>query len=299
MTLLSSLGLSFHCYADDTQLYIPCTSTTYLQNIEFLQNSYKFISNWLADNFLKLNHDKTEVILIGTPHSVSKCKLSADSLILENSKISFSTTVKNLGVIFDESLSFLPHIKKCRKNCFILLRNLSILRPYFSRSSLESIINTLITSKIDYCNSLFSSLPTSTIGLLQSIQNYAARLLFRSHVHSHVTPLLFELHWLPVAHRISFKILIITFKVVHYSIPLYLVSHITLKTNPRNLRNHDALLLEIPRSRSSRMGDRSFSFIAPKLWNPLPFNIRNSSSVKSFKKSLKTYFFTTHYHSFL
>ena len=289
---LSSLGVSFSCYTDDTQLYIPCTSSDFLINIEFLHTIHLTISNWLSDNFLKLNHSKTEVTLIGTPKSVAKCKNLSGSITLGTSDFDWLPTVKNLGVLFDESLSFLPHIKNCRKNCFFLLRNVSHLRSYFDRPSFEIIINSLITSKLDYCNSLFSRLPVNSISLLQSIQNYAARLILKRQRYTSITPLLIELHWLPISDRINFKTLLITYKLVHHSTPSYLASKIKLRSPTRPLRNHDNLLLEIPRSNSARMGDRAFSTCAPKLWNSLPFHIRNSPSVSIFKKSLKTHLFS-------
>ena len=189
----------------------------------------------------------------------------ATSINLENNEIQFSSTVKNLGVIFDESLSFLQHIKACRKTSFYTLKNLSHLRSYFNRSNFETLIHAFITSKLDYCNSLFTSLPATTIQLLKSIQNYSARLILHRGLYSHATPLLFELHWLPVEDRITFKTLLITYKVVHHSVPVYLVSQLKFKTNPRNLRHHDHLLLEIPRSHSARMGDRALFNCAPKL----------------------------------
>ena len=112
LVLLSSLGISFHCYADDTQIYIPCTSSNFLTNIEFLQSVQHTIQSWLAANFLKLNNSKTEVMLIGTPHSVAQCKTLTNSITLQNTKFNWLPTVKNLGIIFDESLSFLPYTKK-------------------------------------------------------------------------------------------------------------------------------------------------------------------------------------------
>ena len=296
LVLLSSLGVSFHCYADDTQLYIPCTSSNFLSKIEFLQTVHHTIHDWLSTNFLKLNNSKTEVMLIGTPHSVAQCKILSNSITFNNSNFDWLPTVKNLGVIFDESLSFLPHIKNCRKTCFFLLRNLTHLRPYFNRASFEIIINSLITSRLDYCNSLFSGLPASSLSLLQSIQNYAARLICRRQRRTPITPILCELHWLPVSDRIKFKLLLTTYKLVHQSGPDYLLSQITFKPS-RHLRNHDNLLLEVPRSKSARMGDRAFSTAAPQLWNSLPYRIRNSSSILTFKKSLKTHLFSSRYSS--
>ena len=216
-----------------------------------MENVYNIIYKWLSDNFHKLNPSKSKVILIGTPSpSNSDCENIATTINLGNTDINFSSSVKNLGVILDESLSFVPHIKNCRKNSFLTLKNLRHIRNHFSRSSFESIIHAFITSKLDYCNSLFTNLPATTTKQLQSIQNYAARLILRRGLYSHVTPLLFELHWLPVCDRITLKPLLITFKVVPHSEPQYIVSQLKLRIPARNLRNQDHLLVEISRSHS-------------------------------------------------
>lgn len=297
LVLLSDLGVSFHCYADDTQLYIPCSHPNFSDSIEYVRYIYKSISEWLSNNYLKLNDDKTDVILIGNPTAISHCKRSSSSIELGSHIINFSPTIKNLGVLFDESLSFTSHIKECRKSSFFLLWNLKRLRNYFDQSSFETIIHAFITSKLDYCNSLFMNLPSSTINRLQSIQNFAARLVLRKGKFCHITPLLKQLHWLPVRDRIVFKILLLTFKTIHSSEPAYLRFLLEFKTFTRSLRDQDQLLLEIPRSHSARMGDRAFSIAAPTLWNQLPLNIRAATSVHSFKSLLKTYLFSRRYSS--
>ena len=97
---------------------------------------------------------------------------------------------------------------------------------------------------------------------------------------------------MPVAKRIDFKTLLITYKAVHFSAPTYLASQLKFKTTVRDFRHYDNLLLEEPRSHSTKMGDRSFSIYAPKLWNQIPYNIRSSSSTDIFKNQLKTYMFS-------
>ena len=136
----------------------------------------------------------------------------------------------------------------------------------------------------------FSNLPAYSLQLLQTIQSYAARLIFQRTLSARTTPLLINLHWLPVAKRIDFKILLLTYKAVHFSQPPYLASLLVFKSNPRKLRHHDPLLLTTPNHRILQ-GQRSFSVYAPKLWNSVPFNIRNASSVATFKKLLKTHLF--------
>lgn len=291
LVLLTKLGVSFHCYADDTQLYIPCTAANFSNSMASIKLVYESISNWLSNNSLKLNDSKSEIILIGSPATVSLCKATATSMKLGSSEINFSPTVKNLGVLFDESLSFTAHVQQCRKSSFFMLKNLARIRNHFDQTSFESLVHAFISSRLDYCNSLFINLPSSTINRLQSIQNFAARLVLRQGRFCHITPLLRQLHWLPVKDRIVFKTLLLTFKAIHFSQPAYLKSHLTRKIHSRSLRDQDHLQLEVPISHSARMGDRAFAIAAPSLWNALPFKLRNASSVNAFKSLLKTHLF--------
>ena len=292
LILLTRLGIKYHIYADDTQIYISCLSGNFILTIETIKLIYLHISNWVSDNFLKLNDSKSQVIIIGTPSSVADCKSISSSITLGSSEISFSTNVVNLGVILDENLNFVANIKNCRRNSFFILRNLSHIRNNFTKSGFVSLVHAFVTSKIDYCNSLYANLPDSSLKLLRSVQNFAARLVFRRSLYCRISPILKELHWLPIAARIDFKILLLTYKAVHFSVPPYLASQLKFKTTDYDLRHFDSLLLEEPDSHSDRMGDRSFSIYAPKVWNKIPYHIRSSSSTNIFKKQLKTYLFS-------
>ena len=121
-----------------------------------------------------------------------------------------------------------------------------------------------------------------------------ARLIFSALGYCHITPLLFDLHWLPVNQRIVFKILLLVYKVLHQLAPSYLVDLISvMPCSSYNLRrNNNGVLLRHPPAHSKKtLGDRSFSRAAPKFWNNLPFEIRCSISVVSFKSQLKTFLF--------
>ena len=110
----------------------------------------------------------------------------------------------------------------------------------------------------------------------------------------HVSPLLFNLHWLPVKFRIDFKILLLTYKAINGLAPFYLKELINLKKPCKyKLRSDcDGLLLNTVKFKTlTTLGDRSFAVAAPKLWNLLPYVIRSSPSVASFKQTLKTFLF--------
>ena len=161
-------------------------------------------------NLLKLNENKTEVLLVGP-------KQKRDDLM--NSLGHLAAWVKpqvtSLGVIIDSDLNFTAHFNKVTKIAFFHLRNIAKVRPFLSQPDAEKIIHAFITSRLDYCNALFTGLPKKAIDRLQLIQNSAARLLTKTKKREHITPVLYTLHWLPVSHRIDFKVLLIVYKALN------------------------------------------------------------------------------------
>ena len=164
---------------------------------------------------------------------------------------------------------------------------------FLSKESTETLIHAFISSRLDYCNSLFYNIPAYQLQKLQRIQNAAARLILQESKFCHITPLFMTLHWLPVKYRIQFKILLLTFKAINLLAPSYICDLVTVKKPSNyNLRSNNSLVLDLPKVKSlATLGDRSFSFAAPKLWNKLPNYIRSSASITTFKSQLKTYLF--------
>ena len=162
-----------------------------------------------------------------------------------------------------------------------------------SQYGLITLVHAFITSRLDYCNSLYYGLPNSQLIRLQRVQNAAARLVCKLSFGTHITPTLQQLHWLPVLFRVRFKILLLTFKAIHGLAPKYLVDLIHVKSHScYSLRSNGKLLLEYPGGRMQKTtGDCSFAQAAPALWNSLPAEIQNAHSLSLFKTKLKTHLF--------
>ena len=126
---------------------------------------------------------------------------------------------------------------------------------------------------------------------LQYVQNCAARLVTRTKRSEHITPVLRELHWLPVRQRIIYKILLLTYKALNSMAPTYLTDLLQRYTPPRQLRSSSKNLLKVPNSNLKSYGERTFQVAAPKLWNELPENVKISNSINEFKTSIKTLLF--------
>ena len=167
-----------------------------------------------------------------------------------------------------------------------------------SFDSTKALVHALITSRVDYCNSLLCGLPATQLNKIQRVLNAAARLVCRSPRYCHITPLVYNLHWLPVNLRIRFKVLLFVFKAIHGIAPSYISDLIFVKPNSSyNLRSSSAgILLAFPARKTKRtLGDRSFSVAAPTLWNELPRELRDLEDFKSFKQKLKTHLFIEAY----
>jgi hypothetical protein len=248
----------------------------------------------MITNKLMLNDNKTEIL-----HLTSRFAKHGDdpdnvTVCVGDTNIPSSSSARNLGVIIDDKMTLSQHVSSICRNASFALYNIGKLRKYLDQPSTEKLVHSFVTSRLDNCNSLLFGLPGLELDRLQRIQNAAARLVTRVKGRVHITPILRQLHWLPVRKRIVFKIILLTFKIIHGIAPLYLVELLTIYRPSRALRSSTEVLLKPPSHRTvhtSTYGNRSFSVAAPRLWNKLPANTRAIDSLTHFKVALKTFLF--------
>jgi hypothetical protein len=194
---------------------------------------------------------------------------------------------KNLGVLFDDVLSFEAQINKVVSACFGWIRSLSRIKYFLDQKELSTLVSSLIFSTLDYCNALYYGLTSESIKKLQRVQNSAARLVFKVNRFDHVNidELFKELHWLKVRERIVFKMILIVHKCVNDAAPE------DMKDLFRFARSDRTKRLDTKRCESA-MGERALSVAGPKLWNALPLCMRLETCTETFKKNLKTFLFT-------
>ena len=296
VSLLNAHEVDYHFYADDTQLYIE------IGNIQDTKDKISAllsdIKKWMCERKLKLNDSKTEVVLIrgNLRNSVVD---EFGNLDFEGSQLDPHLFVKNLGIIFDSSLSFRNHINSVVKACNFHIRNLYAIRKYLNKQSLLALVYSLIVPRVDYCNSLFIGLPNCVLMKLQSVLNRATRLIFALPPRVPTTSYLIELHWLPIKARVEFKICLLTFKALKFRQPSYLVellNPLVAETNVALRSSDDPFRLHEPRATGERaFAARSFGYMAPRLYNKLPVALKQLDSVECFKKHLKTFFFSCAY----
>ena len=183
------------------------------------------------------------------------------------------------------------HVMNTCKMALYHLWNKARIRNCLSQDDAETLVHAFISSKLDFCNALLYSLPNSGIDKLQYVRNCAARLVTRTRSSEHITPVLRRLHWLPVRQRITYKILLLTYKALNGMAPRYRADLLQPYTPTRQLRYFSNNLLVTPKSNLKFYGDRSFQVAAPRLWNSLTDYNRSIQNLDVFKNKIKTLLF--------
>ena len=178
------------------------------------------------------------------------------------------------------------HVANLCRVSYYHLRELQRVHRYLNHETAVRVANALVSSRLDYCNSLFYNTKKPYTSRLQRVQNALCCMVCKLNKYCHITPFIHKLHWLPIHFRILFKYNLLTYKAIHFSQPPYLSSLIRRSDLTRGNR------LSISSSKpNKRSGLRSFIVGAPTEWNKLPQAIRTIEGVSGFRKQLKTYLF--------
>ena len=290
-TPLSSMTCEYaiphHLYADDSQLYVSFASGDSAAALNGLQSCLASVQSWMSTNKLKLKPDKTDFLLIGTERQRSKY-LSMFPFELLGVNANPAKSAQNVGVIFDKNFTFRSHISAVCSSCFYHMWDLRRIRHHLDLDSAKLLATTLVSSHLNYCNSLFYGLADIDLTRLQRVQNQLARLVTKSPPFTRGLPLLCSLHWLPVRFRILFKINLLTYKTLREKRPVYLHSMLAASLPSRSLRSNNDNSLSVSRVKTNTCA-RAFYSCAPSLWNNLPLSVHSAISVATFKKYLKTH----------
>ena len=261
-------GLSHHSYADDTQLYMTMdhSNNNWLDGLARNQLCVSEIREWMNQNMLKLNDDKTELIVFTSKYKQDLYNYL--SIMIGDTVVDCSSQVNDLGVIFDRVLSLRQHVSYTSKTCRFHLRNISRIRKYIPQNTSVVLVKSLVMSRLDYSNGLFYRLHKCTVSELQAVQNSAARIVTQERLRDHdsMSRALTVLHWLPVDKRIEYKLLLYTYKALHDLAPGYLCE---LDVPLRVLRSAELNLLMVPPGKPGKYGSRSFPRASANLWNSI------------------------------
>jgi len=210
-------------------------------------------------------------------------------------RVAISDTARDLGVVIDRELSLAAHVTAVCRSGYNQLHQLRPVVRSLSVNATNMLAQAFISCRLDYCNSLLFGISDGLLRRLQSVQNAAARLVKGTRRCDHITPVLWQLHWLPVRQRAVFKIAGLMHQSLVGLAKAYLADDCRLLSDvgrrPLRSNSNDMRKLLVTRTHN-KLGDRSFSAAGPRLWNDLPPGLRwPGLTFDSFRQSLKTHLF--------
>jgi hypothetical protein len=274
--VILSFGINHHQYADDTQIYLAASKTDLHVKVNQLENCTASVHAWRQTNGLQLNPTKSEVMQFSATRGRDRVD-DIVSLHISGAEIKPSSTIKSLGVILDPKLSFDAHVTNVCKLCYFHIRALRHVRDSLPDEVARTVACSIVGSRLDYCNSLLAGTSKSNLLKLQRVQNTLARVTLRQGKFTHITPALKQLHWLPIEHRISFKMAILTYKIKSTGQPIYLRELLSDYEPVRTLRSSSKRLLTVNVA-DTVLAAHGFRHSAVVVWNSLPDNIRHSTN---------------------
>jgi len=292
MLLIEGHGLRPHLYADDTQIYGFCQPSASLELQTNISACIDDVAGWMSSNRLQLNTAKTEILWSTSGRRLHQ--LPRLPLRVGTDEVAPASVVRDLGIYIDSDVSMRSHVTRTVSACFAVLRQLRSIRRSVSLPVIQSLVSSLVLSRLDYGNATLAGIPSYLLKRLQSVMNAAARLVFSSSRFEHITPLLHQLHWLKAQERIQFKLAVLVYKCLHGAAPAYLADDLHQPAEleaRRRLRSASTSSLLIRRTRLSTIGDRAFPVAAARVWNCLPQHITSAPSLPVFRSRLKTHLF--------
>ena len=263
--------LRLRMYADDCQVYL----STSVEDVPLAVSKFAAyvvdINAWLSACRIRLNAAKTQLLWLGSSQLVDR--VDYHDVPVLGTRVAISDTARDLGVVIDRELSLAAHVTAvCRSGYNQLLQLRPVVRS-LSVNATKTLVQAFISCRLDYCNSLLFGISDGLLRRLQSVQNAAARLVTGARRCDHITPVLRQLHWLPVRQRVVFKIAGIGHQSLVRAAPAYLADDFRLLSDvccrPLRSNSNDTRKLLVPRTHN-KLGDTSFSAAGPRLWNDLP-----------------------------
>ena len=203
--IIDSHTIIHHSFADNLQLQMSAPPDRISELLHSMQSCISDVKVWATANMLKLNDNKTELMLV-TSNKTRHLHSLPTSVTIGNAQIPFKNYVKNLVFTLDCHLTMNAHVSNIARTCYFELRRLAYIRRFLTSTATATLVSAFALSRIDYCNSLLFGSTHDVTFHLQRIQNYAARVILRLPMSSSITIHLKSLHWLPVKVRSTYKI---------------------------------------------------------------------------------------------
>jgi len=274
-------------FADDTQDYKSYKLEDANIAIDHMNEDLDRLSSYCKKNNLTINPKKCFHLIIGSASNLTKLsKKNIPDLKINNTIIPKCTTVRNLGIIFDQYFTWEKHVNFIIKSCFITLKPLFRSKKFLTQEIRIKIIQSLIMPKFDYCDIVYMHLSTKLQNKLQKMHNLCIRFIFNLKKFDHISNYFKQLNYLDLAKRRLLHLGCLLFKLNINDTPKYLKDMIT---NTNEIHNYNTRSRNYIPNINKSSGQKMFKFYAPKFWNNIPTTIKNASNICEFKQMYKAY----------
>ena len=286
--IIDSHSIIHRSFATDLQLQMSAPPDKISELLHSMLSCISDVKAWAAANMLKLNDNKTELMLITSKRTKHLHNLPT-SIATGNAHIPFKQSAKNFCFALDCHLTMNAHVSNIARTCYFELRRLSSICRFLMCTATATLVSTFVLSIIDYCSSLLFGFTHDVISRLQRIQNYAARVIFCLPKSSNIVTHLIPLHCLPVKVRGTCEVACLCYHFHSSTAPSYVAD--MLQQKPSHICNSRSCsftmpLLNRPAHSMAKHGDRSFSLTFYSVWNSIPNDVRCAPSLSSFKSRL-------------
>ncbi|KAI5732387.1 hypothetical protein M8J77_026107 [Diaphorina citri] len=277
----------FHLYADDLQVYHSSSAADLTQTVATMNFEIEHLVQWAKRNCLIINPQKTKVMLICSSGLRRSISFPIPNIEVDGNVVELVDKARNLGITFDNSLSWVDEVSKIRKKIFGSLYTLRRIKNFTTQNSKLLLIKSYVLPLFEYCAPLLNGITQEQSNRLQVAQNACVRYVYGVKRWEHITPYYNRARLLRLEDRKKILTLCLLYKILVSKSPPYLYEKFQFRSSvtTRVTRSHD-LLLDIPPHNTTSYAN-SFLLASATLWNSVPFNILNSLSVKSFQASLQ------------
>lgn len=289
------LSSHFHLYADDLQLYTAAPAYNISEAIAKMNDDLSRINSWSQSYGLLVNPSKSQVIIIGSPYQLAKVDTNnLPSIRFGTANLVLCTCVKNLGLLVDNTLSWVPQVADVSRKIFATVRSLNRWKNFLPIKTKITLANSLLLPILDYADICYPDLTEEQLNKLERLQNLCIRFIFGLRKFDHVSHYRVKLKWLPIRQRRDLHLLSFLYTILSNNLsPSYLKERFCYLGSDcdlhMNLRSGDDNRLKLPTS-NSKAYNNSFTIKSVRLWNKLPADIRHSQSLAIFKNVLKKYY---------
>ena len=270
-------------YADDTQVLVSGSKSGMAQNVVKMERSLASLSWWFRKNAMKLNANKTQLIVFGTRQNLKLLPLV--SVKIDNTYINESQKVRNLGVIFDRHLLFDCHIDNVVRRCTGTLLSLCHAKHGLPAEVLPRIVDGLVMSSIRYCISVYGATSGQLTQRIQKCINFCARVLTGKRKYDHISGTLRSLGWLSAGQLHQYYTVMALRRLTDSSEPEALAALFVRNREVHTRTTRAGNEYRLPRIRNGR---KRFAYRAARLVNTLPPDVRDTpGGRKAFERALK------------